>query len=61
MKDKYVTLRIWKETMRQLRFLSGEGEETMVSVVARIIEAEYNRVRQTIVKEILESEKRDGR
>ena len=42
--DMHTTIRVWKKTLYLLRRVHAETGESMVEILHRLVEAEFNRV-----------------
>ena len=43
--EPHQTMRVWKKTHKLLRMIAAQTDESMVEVLHRLAQAEYNRLR----------------
>jgi hypothetical protein len=46
MEKKRVTTKIWQESLRKLKIIAAIQSETMIETLARLIDAQYERVQK---------------
>lgn len=46
-KNEFTTMRIWKATRKMIRILAANNEESMISLVDRLVKEELERVKST--------------
>jgi len=58
---EYHTLRVWKDTLKKLRYIYAETGESMIAIVDRLATQEYERIqnadRQNVQVQTLSVEK----